>query len=149
MVFVVRCVSLLLTLFILLGVTVVLGMAVATWIWSTVLQATYPYQDIGYVRVKGLVVDDGNPVLSLGIDNRFTWNTIHIVKIDVSTSDFGFVNESVWIVDPGENKTIVVSSWKSWGNTSLLKPGVKVRVIVYTAERGPIWFDVIVKKASS
>ena len=134
----IRCVSPFLALFILLGITVVLGLAVAVWVWSTILQATYSYQDVGFVRVKGLVVEDGRPVLFLYVDNRFAWNAIHVVRVDVFTSDFRFVNESVWIVEPGENKTIVVSSWESWGDTSLLKPGVKVRVLVYTAERGPI-----------
>ena len=144
----VKCVSLLLAFFILLGITITLSIAMAIWVWSTTLQAIHSYQDVGYVKVEGLMVVDGKPVLFLHVDNRFAWNAIHVVRVDVFTSDFGFVNESVWVVEPGENKTIVVSSWKSWGNTSLLKPGMKVRVLVYTAERGPIWFDVVAEEAS-
>ena len=147
--FVVKGVSLLLVFFILLGITIALSVAMVVWVWSTTLQAMHSYQDVGHVRVEGLVVVDRKPVLFLNVDNRFAWNRIHIIKVDVFTSDFRFVNESVWVVEPGENKTIVVSSWESWGDTSLLKPGVEVRVLVYTAERGPIWFDVVAEGGSS
>jgi len=139
----------LLAFFILVGITIVLGVAMTVWVWSTALQAIYSYQDIGYIKVDNLVIVNGKPVLFLHVDNRFAWSTIHIIRVDIFTSEFGFVNESLWVVNSGENKMIIVSSWKSWGNTSLLKPGVKVRVLIYTAERGPIWFDVVAEEASS
>lgn len=128
-------------MFILIAMTLILTLAVTTWlfsIWSS-YQETFIIKPIIYVRQEALSTE---PVLELYITNEGA-KAEKILRIEIKAGDGFYVNKTVIDIEAGFKGSVKVEEWEKEGNPSQIIKGMTYRVYIYTETHGLIFLDVV------
>lgn len=131
---------------ILVAITIVFSLIVYSYfigLWSFE-QEKFTVTPMLYARGQA---NGTGPKLSLHLRND-GGKTATIIEIEIRTDIGSWYNYTQITVPPHSSIDINITDWKWSGssNPPSLVPGQKIRVIVYTENFGPIFFDVVVEK---
>ncbi len=109
-------------------------------VWS-VQQQHFMVRPLLYARGAELAV--GEPVLVLYVANEGP-RAVKIVRVEVLAGGGSYINSSVWVVEPGARREIVIEGWVRAGEPAPIEPGNVYRIYVYTDELGRLIYDAVV-----
>ena len=101
----------------------------------------------GYMRVPRFRVSIASVgeslVLRLYVVNEGS-APVKVLMVVVDGGVYRFVNDTVWVVEPGESKWVTISGWRVEYRERGPVPGDVVRVRIYTERWGQVFYDVVV-----
>lgn len=104
-------------------------------VWTDYMRAPRFYVSIASVNES--------LVLRIYVVNK--WDAaVKVLEVVVDGGDYRFVNDTVWVVEPGESKWVTISEWKVEYKERDPVPGDMVRVRIYTEQWGQVFYDVVI-----
>jgi len=101
----------------------------------------------GYMRAPRFYVSIASAneslVLSVYVVNEGDV-AVKVLKVVVDGNVYLYINDTVWVVEPGEPKWVTISKWKVEYKERDPVPGDTVRVYIYTGQWGQVFYDVVV-----
>ena len=139
-----KAISTMWIIMILIAVTLVITIAVTTWLfslWSS-YQETFIVKPVVYVRQQALSTI---PVLELYINNEGA-KAEKILKIEIKATNGYYINETIMTIPAGFKGYIRIKEWTTIGNPEII-PGNIYRVYIYTESHGLMFLDILAEQS--